>query len=69
MERREAGEDMKNAGCGGKYEGWFEKEGCALSCKVECQRKNDCCWVEVNLATLVYWGYYQMLNIGVSLSR
>ena len=34
--------------------------------KVEC--KHDCCWVEVNLATLTYLGYYQILDIGVSLS-
>ena len=36
--------------------------------KVECRHKQDCCWVEVNLATLTYWGYYQILNIGVSLN-
>ena len=35
---------------------------------MECQHKQDCCWVEVNMATLTYWGYYQILNIGVSLS-
>ena len=29
--------------------------------------KSDCCWVEVNLATLTCWGYLQILNIGVSL--
>ena len=34
--------------------------------KVECRCKQDCCWVEVNLATLTYWGYYQLLNVGVS---
>ena len=28
----------------------------------------DCCWVEMNLATLTYWGHYHILNIGVSLS-
>ena len=32
--------------------------------------KSDCCWVEVSLATLTCWGgYYQILNIGVSVSR
>ena len=25
--------------------------------------------VDVNLATLTYWGYYLILNIGVSLSQ
>ena len=35
---------------------------------VECWRKSDCCRVELNLATLTYWGYYQILNIGVSLN-
>ena len=30
--------------------------------------KSDCCWVEVNLATLTCWAYYQILNNGVSLS-
>ena len=36
--------------------------------KVECRCKQDCCWVEVNLANLTYWEYYQILNIGVCLS-
>ena len=29
--------------------------------------KLDCCRVEMNLATLTCWGYYQILNINVSL--
>ena len=33
---------------------------------VECWHKSDCCWLEANLATLTCWGYYQILNIGVS---
>ena len=32
-------------------------------------RKQDSCWVEVNLATLTCWGYYQILDIGVSLTQ
>ena len=35
---------------------------------VEYWRKSDYCWVEVNLATLTWWGCYQILNTGVSLS-
>ena len=46
---------------------WFEKERCTLPIKVECRYKQDCCWDDVNLATLTYWGYYQILNIGISL--
>ena len=30
--------------------------------------RQDCCCVEVNLATLTYWGYYKILNICVNLS-
>ena len=40
----------------------------ALYRSVECWRKSDCCWVGVNLATSSCWGYYQTLNIDVSLS-
>ena len=29
---------------------------------------SDCCGVEVNLVTLTCWRYYQIINIGVSLS-
>ena len=47
---------------------FLEKGRCTLSIKEECRRKSDFCWVDVNLATLICWGYYQMLNIGVSLS-
>ena len=36
---------------------------------MECWRKSDCCWDEVNLATLACWQYYQISNIGVSLRR
>ena len=60
---------MEKAGCGRKYEGWFEKERCSLPFKVERRRKQDCCWVEVNQATLSYWGYCQILKIGVSHSQ
>ena len=35
--------------------------------KVECWCKQDCCWFEVNLATLTYWRHYQIANIGVVL--
>ena len=31
----------------------FEKGRCTLPFKVECWRKLDCFWVEVNLATLI----------------
>ena len=48
-------------------DGWNEKERCTLPFKVECRRKKDSCWFEVNLATLTYWGYNQILSIGVSL--
>ena len=67
-EEREAKEDMVKAGWERKYEDWFEKERCTFPFKVECRHKQDCCWVEVNLATLTCWGYYQILNIGDSLS-
>ena len=59
---------MKKAVGGRKYEGWFDKGSCTLPFKVDCWRRQDCCWVEVNLATLTYWGCNQILNIGVSLS-
>ena len=35
---------------------------------MKCWYKSDCCRVEVNLATLTCWGYYQVLGVGVSLS-
>ena len=47
-------------------EGWFVKGGCTLPIKVECWSKSDCCLVEVNLADLTCWGYYQVLDIGIS---
>ena len=31
-----AKEDMEEAGCGRKYDCWFEKGRCALPIKVEC---------------------------------
>ena len=31
------------------------------------RRRYDFCWVEVNLATITCWEYYQILDIGVSL--
>ena len=40
--------------------GWIEKERCTLPFKVECRCKQDCCWVEVNLATLTCWRYFQI---------
>ena len=43
-------------------EGWFEKGRCTLPIEVECWCESDCCWVEVNLATLTCWGYYQILD-------
>ena len=33
---------------------------------VEYRRKQDCCSVEANLATITYLGYYQIINAGVS---
>ena len=36
---------------------------------LECWRKSDCCWMEVNLVTLICWEHYQILNNGVSLSE
>ena len=45
----------------------FEKGRCTLLIKVECWLYKDSCWVEVSLATLTCWGYYQVLNIGVFL--
>ena len=36
-------------------DGWFEKGRCTLPLIVECWRKSDCCWVEVNLATITCW--------------
>ena len=56
------------AGGGRKCEGWFGNERCTLPLNVECQRKQDCCWVEVNLVILTCWQYYQIVTIGVSLS-
>ena len=35
---------------------------------MQCWHKSDCCWVEVNLATLICWRYHQILDIGVSTS-
>ena len=49
-------------------EGVFEKGRFSWTIKVECWHKSDCCWAELNLATLTCWGYYQSLNTGVSLS-
>ena len=44
----------------------LEKGRCRLPVKVKFWRKADCCGVEVNLATLTSWGYYQILYIGVA---
>ena len=68
MEEREAEEDVEKAGCGRKCEGWLEKDICTWPFKVECCRKQDCCRVKVNLATLTHWGYYQILKNCVSIS-
>ena len=46
---------MEEAGRGRKYEGWLENGRCTLPIKVECWCRSDCCWVEVNLATLTCW--------------
>ena len=54
---REAKEDVEKANLVRKYEGWFEKERCTLPFKVECCHKQDCRWVEVNLATKTYYYY------------
>ena len=35
-------------------------------CISTCSVGVDWCWVEVNLATLTSWGYYQILDIGLS---
>ena len=66
-DEKEAEGDMEKAIWGRKYEGWFDKERCTLLNKVESWPKSDCCWVEVNLVTFTYWGYYQIINIGVSI--
>ena len=66
-EEGEDKEDVEKAGWGRKCEGWLEKERCTLPFKVECRRRHDCCCVETNLATLTCWGYYQSLNISISL--
>ena len=65
----EAEEEMEKAGWGRKWEGWFEKGRCTLPFKVEFLHKQDCCWVEVNLATLICWGCCMILNIGVYVSE
>ena len=56
--QRKNGRTWKKAGCGRKCEGWFEKGRCTLPIKVDCRRKQDYCWVGVNLAMLICWGYY-----------
>ena len=66
-EEREVEEDMEQAGWGRKCEDCFEKGRYTLSIKVECWRRSDSCSVEVNLATVICWGYCQILNIGVFL--
>ena len=52
-----AGRGMEEAGGGRKRDVWFGKGRCTLPIKVECRCNSDCCWVEVNLATLTCWGY------------
>ena len=59
---------MAKAGSVRKCEDWFKKGRCSLPVEVECWRKSDCCWVEVNLAARTCCGYYTILNIGVSRS-
>ena len=58
-EEMEAKEDMEEAGWGRRCEGWCEKGRCTLLINVECRYKWDCWLVEVILATLTCWGYYQ----------
>ena len=60
---------MEKVGWGRKCEDWLENGRCTFPFKVECWRKHDCCWVEVNQATHTCWGYYLILNIGVPLSQ
>ena len=67
-DERQAEDDMTEEGEGRKCEGWFKKGRCTLLVKVECWSKSDCCWVEVNLATLTCWGYYLIFSTGDSLS-
>ena len=66
MEERQAEENIEKAGWGLNCNGWFEMGRWTLSIKVECLDKSDCCWVEVNLATLSCCGCYLVLDIGVS---
>ena len=61
-------EVMEKAGLGRMCERWFEKGRCTLPFYVECWGKPDCCWVEVYLVTLTFWGYNQISNIGHSLT-
>ena len=68
MKGREAEEDTKEAGCGRKCEGWIRQGRHTLPIKIECWHESDCSWLKVNLTTITCWGYYQILNIGVSLS-
>ena len=32
---------------------------------VECWPISDCLWVEASLASLTYWGYYWILDLGL----
>ena len=61
-------EDVDEVGGGRKCGGWLEKGRCTSPITLECWCKPDCCWVEVNMDTLICRGYYQILDIGVSLS-
>ena len=42
----------------------FEEESVKIGLRrgnaLECWRKSDFCWVEVNLTTLTCWGHYQI---------
>ena len=66
--QRKKGRPKRRAEEESVWEAWFEKARCTLLIKVEYWRKSDCCCVEVNLAILTCWGYYQPLNNGVPLS-
>ena len=59
---------MEEAGCGRKCIIWLEKGRCTLLINVGCWRISDWCWLEMNLATPICWGCYQILNIGLSVS-
>ena len=65
MEEREAVRDMEEAGGGRRYEGWFVQGRCTLLIKVECWRRQDCRYVEVDPGTHLlgyYWIYCRVVQ-------